>query len=298
LLLPLVAAATTEGYTTAPYEHYQLILDRMPFGPLPPNFGEAPAEAPAVTDAQMQAEQQKLAKQINMSCINVTPGGQTAIGFTDLNEKPPKSYYLLIGDAGGGWTVVNADYDEEWAQIEKDGVTITLQLGKGLIDAPPTPPAAAAAVAAAPAPSPAAAAAAPADPTAEAEAAVRPGFVKRPSWGGRPALNVAGLKRSQQETDQIRTEVKKLQEEGGDVSSYMERLRERKAQEKADKEAAEQAARDKLQELTRKFTEDELKRRERELNLSLLEQGARPVSDIELTPEEEARLVESGVLAQ
>jgi hypothetical protein len=109
---------------------------------------------------------------------------------------------------------------------------------------------------------------------------------------------VVSLHRNAQETDQIRQEIKKLADEGGDVGSYMERLRERKAKEKAEKDVAEKAARDQLQELARKITEEELKKREREINLSLLEQGASPVSDIELTPEEENALVQKGILPQ
>lgn len=294
-LAPLAAAATATGTAPQPFEHYQPILDRMPFG-APPPPGDAAAAAPAATDAQLQADQQKLAKQINMSCINVTPGGQTAIGFTDLGEKPPQNYYLLVGDTGGGWTVLGADYDEEWAQIEKDGVTITLKLGKGLIDAPPAAEKAAAVAATAPAASepPAVSSDAPTPDTFS----LKPGLVKRPAGSSRAPLNVVSLHRKAQETDQIRQELKKLSEEGGDVSSYMERLRERKAKEKVEKDAAEQSARDKLQELARKITEEELKKREREINLSLIEQGASPISDIELTPEEESRLVEKGVLAQ
>ncbi len=292
------ASAPAAGYTPAPFSDYQPILDRMPFGALPAGFGQAPAAASTQpTDAQVQAEQQKLAKQVNMSCVNVTPDGATAIGFTDLSAKPPVNYYLLVGATAGGWTVVNADYDDEWAQIEKEGVTITLKLGKGLIDAPPVAPAAA--TAALHAPVPTAPAAQPA-PNADQEVPTppRPGLIKRPSQGGRPTINTASLQRSRADTDQIREDLAKLKTEGGDVTSYMERLKERKAQEKADKDAAEQAARDKLQELARKITQDELAKKEREMNLNLIEKGAKPISDIELTPEEEQALVDKGVLGQ
>ena len=291
---PGALRATTADYAPAPFSKYQTILDRMPFGALPANFNQAPAEAPSQTEAQIQAEQQKLAQQINMSCINITPNGATAIGFSDLAAKPPVNFYLLVGANAGGWTVINADYDGEWAQIEKEGVTITLKLGKGLIDAPPVPPAEP--------PAPAAVAKAPpaADQPAEASAdpALKTSLVRRQSLGGRPAVNTAALQRTRSETDQIRADIAALKESGGDIGSYMDRLRERKALEKADKDAVEKAAREKLQDLARKITEDELKKREREINLSLLEQGAKPVSDIELTPEEEQALIDKGVIAQ
>lgn len=289
VFVPLDAPATASGATPQPFDRYQPILDRMPFGAPPP---EAPPEVSpeqAKNVAEVQAEQQKLAKQINMSCINVTPGGKTAIGFTDLNEKPPKNYYLLTGDSGGGWTVVNADYDEEWAQIEKDGVTITLKLGKGLIDGPPAQEPAMKA-----------------KPTALAQNPMvntgamtnRFGLIRRPSYGGRPTLNLAELQRTRLENLQVREDIATLKDAGGDVKSYMARLHERKAQEQADKKAAEEAARQELQALAQKITAEEFEKKEREVNLYLIEQGAKPISDIELTPEEEADLVEKGVLSQ
>ena len=269
----------------------------MPFGELPPHFGEPPPAAPSKDEAQTLAEQQRLAKQINMSCINITPDGSTAIGFTDLGEKPPQNYYLLVGASAGGWTVLQADYDEEWAQIEKSGVAITLKLGAGLIEAPPVP-------AAVPSAATGVARVAPPEAGGHASAATESagsgasGRILRPSLGGRPSVNVASLQRTREEHDRMREELKRIQEEGGDVKSYMERLLERRRQEKSEKEAAEEQARANLQELARKITQDELAKREREINLSLIEQGAKPVSDIVLTPEEEAALVERGILAQ
>ena len=273
------SAATTDSYTPVPFEHYQPILDRMPFGALPPGFGEAAPAAPTQSEAQVQAEQQKLAKQVNMSCINITPDGSTAIGFTDLSAKPPVNYFLRVGSSANGWNVVAADYDEEWAQIQKDDITITLQLGKGLIDAPPAPretpgAPAAAAQSAPPAATP---------PSAGLTFPQRIGAVRRPSQAGQPpmpsfpATQMADLQKT-------REEIEKLRKEGGDIKSYMDRLRERKMQETADRAAAESAAREKLQELARKITQEELSKKEREMNLNLIEQGARHISDIELTP--------------
>lgn len=300
LLTAEIAWCAAGGYTPAPFSDYQPILDRMPFGALPANFNPAAAEQ-TQTDAQVEAQQQQLAKQVSMSCVNITPDGSTAVGFTDLSEKPPQNYYLRVGSDSRGWNVLAADYDGEWAQLEKDGVTITLKLGQGLIDGPP--------VTAAPAVQAPQIASSPKVPSSHItnttqqndepqQAPVsQSGSIKRPSRTS--PLVPSGLAPAQlAELEQTRNEINKLRETGGDVKSYMERLRERKAQEKADKAAAEETARQQLQELAQKITQDELKRREREINLNLIQQGARPVSDIELTPEEEAALVERGVLAQ
>jgi hypothetical protein len=218
-----------------------------------------------------------------MSCVNITPEGKTAIGFTDLSDKTPVNYYLLVGTTGGVWSVLAADYDEEWAQLKKDDITITLKLGKGLIDAPPT-------VEATHTQSPESATIANTAGTLQ-----RLGIIRRPSENGGPPLPRGPSTIQRAEMMQRAEDIKKLRAEGGDVRSYLERLRERKA---VEKEAAEEEARKQLQDVARKVTEEEMKKKEREVNLRLIEQGAHPISDIELTQEEEAALVEKGILAQ
>ena len=145
LVVACVCVAVTghafgEAYSPPPFAHYQPILDRMPFGMPPANVPAAVDPATLKSEAQEKAEQQALAKKINMSAVNVTPDGKTAIGFTDLSVNPPVNYFLLVGAEAGGWTVLSADYDEESATIEKEGVTITLKLGKGLVAPAAVPP--------------------------------------------------------------------------------------------------------------------------------------------------------------
>ncbi|MBO4286889.1 MAG: hypothetical protein J5985_01845 [Kiritimatiellae bacterium] len=135
------AAQTYKPYTI---DRYQSILDRMPFGPLPPNFSENgdPEPAPAMTEEELKTaeevrvEQQQLAKGVKVSCVNINPDGEVMVGFTDTNEKPPINFYMAVGDERKGWSIVDADYDKEWAQLKKDDIVITMKLGEGLIDAP------------------------------------------------------------------------------------------------------------------------------------------------------------------
>jgi len=126
---------TARAHTaTATFENYQAILDRMPFGAAPQSgIGADSNTAESRAQALSKAEQKKLAAKIKMSCVNITPDGSIAVGFTDLSLSPPRNCYLRIGAAAHGWTVLDADYDEEWATIEKEGVTITVKLGRGLI---------------------------------------------------------------------------------------------------------------------------------------------------------------------
>ena len=138
-----------------------------------------------------------------MSAINVTPDKKTAVGFTDLSVKPPKNYFLIVGDSADGWTVKSADYDEEIAVIEKDGVAITLKLGQGLVEQP----AATAAAAPAPAPPPAASAALP-RPAAAAAVPPPPGALPAGLTSYRDRLHA----REQQE-QQARSVAEKKQRE-------------------------------------------------------------------------------------
>ncbi len=287
-------ARASSGFTPAPFSDYQPILERMPFGAAPAAGSGSADLAPQVTDAQVQAEQQKLAQQINMSAINVTPDGATAIGFTDLGTKPPVNYYLLVGASAGGWSVVKADYDAEWAQIEKDGVTITLKLGKGLIDAAALQALTAKTDGAAPnkLSAPADIPAADASSTAAATPAVPlpPGLIRRHALSGQPTPSIPGLQRFHAEAGQAKEDLKPARPEGDDAKSYMARLMERKRQENAEKEAAEQASRIKLQELARKITKEELTNRENEMNVGRIDPNTLPEVNMEAPAEQEAAL--------
>jgi hypothetical protein len=252
--MPCLAA--TEAYTPPPFGHYQPILDRMPFGALPANFGQTPVD-PALQQsaAQIQAEQQKLAKQVNMSAVNITPEGQTAIGFTDLEAKPPVNYFLLVGTSANGWTVVSADYDEETATLLKDNVTITLKLGKGLVE--PSAPSAKAAVAPLE-PSPARRDSMPAYGKASAllrGASANPVGAALPSpvpAGQVPAVRPVGMAAAER--------------------SYKERLLERKTQQSAAQQALAQMQQEQLEQLARAAALKEITRREEEAAQAAAEQ--------------------------
>lgn len=123
-----------------PFERYQTVIDRKPFGPEPVNFdpeaapGSAAANAAAgggeMTAEQRTAEEQQLAASVRVSMINVTPSGSVAVGFTDSSVQPPENYYLTVGRSQDGWTVKSADPAAESVTLEKDGVDVTVKLGE------------------------------------------------------------------------------------------------------------------------------------------------------------------------
>lgn len=117
---------------------YPIILEKMLFG-VPPDLAALNAAAAGVDAAALAREQEKIAASFSWTAINITPDGKTAIGFTDLSAKPPASYYMTVGESANNWTVVDADYNNETATIEKDGVSISLKFGNKSPVAPTTP---------------------------------------------------------------------------------------------------------------------------------------------------------------
>ncbi len=128
MVLPLLAERQ-------PYERYQSIVDRQMFGVPPAGFD--PTKPPSEVSrggGNLSAEEQKAQEQIKtairFSAINVTPGGQTAVGFTDSSDaKNPVHYYLKVGESRNGWTVKEADPVKATMTIVRDNVEVALAIG-------------------------------------------------------------------------------------------------------------------------------------------------------------------------
>lgn len=132
IMLVLSAAAERQQY-----ERYQSIVDRQMFGPLPPGFDptKSPNEvqkssASSAAQKELTKEQEKVKSAIRFSMINLTPEGETVIGFTDNSDpKVPVHYYMKVGEKRNGWEVKEADADTAKMTIVKDGVEVSLELG-------------------------------------------------------------------------------------------------------------------------------------------------------------------------
>lgn len=133
---PSKADAAADGF--APY---QTILDRMPFGPLPPNFnpdappGTAVAGAGAAggeEEVQLTEDEQQIVSSVRVSILNVTPSGAVAVGFTDSAAQPPMNYYMKVGEKRDVWEVKEADPAEQTVILVKNGVEATLKVGEGV----------------------------------------------------------------------------------------------------------------------------------------------------------------------
>lgn len=117
-----------------PFERYQSILDRQMFGRPPAGFDptKPPSEvsrSEAKSETELQA-QERIKTAIRFSAINVTPEGDTAVGFTDSSDpKSPVHYYLKVGESRNGWLVKEADPVKATMTIVKDEVEVTLSIG-------------------------------------------------------------------------------------------------------------------------------------------------------------------------
>lgn len=291
LIIPLATLAVADEAAESglrPFEYYRAILDRKPFGELAPP--PAPAGPVNAADSQEAIEEKRkedaLAKQIDMVAVNRTPRGKIAVGFIDKNAKPPRNYYLNVGDTSGGFKVLSADFDEEIATIEKDGVSIALKLGKGVIPKEELQGDSAGPVAA---------------PISGGQAAqaIQSGAVTPPAGQGttfgRPSF--PGIRRGGTAIRKPALPASDGAKQGG--AGYREDVRKRleqRRQEEAERAREEQR---KINEEVERRTEaatEAAAKREREVNLKLIASGQEPVSEIELTPEEDAELVKAGVL--
>lgn len=131
--IPLIAALAHAE--RQPYERYATIVDRQMFGELPLGFDPTKmpnevAKTSAREEKELSQEQEQVKKAIRFSVINVTPAGETVVGFSDNGDpKNPRHYYLKVGESQNGWTVKDADAQTATMTVEKDGVEVTLKLG-------------------------------------------------------------------------------------------------------------------------------------------------------------------------
>ena len=199
-----------------PFERYQTIIDRRPFGQPPPGynpeqFASEAARNPGKTEAELSKEQQQLQKAVALFAINIDPDGSTMVGFSDMSDpKSPAYYYMPVGETRNGWFVKEASPSSTNAfmTVVKDGVEVTLKLGESSVAA--------------------------ADPKSGG------GRVGRPGGGGRsPLLRRAGG--SDSPAPIVGRRARREQEEAAKAAAMREEEARQKEQKRKEEEAAAQA---------------------------------------------------------
>ncbi len=133
-LLMLLACGLLGAMELGTREAYQPIIDRKPFGEI--GKMEEPSTSTLTTEEE-QKKKEEIAQKFRMCGITDMPDGSRKIAFIDETTGTMEHYLLAVGETQNGFTLLAADYDREHATLKKDGVTLTLGLGQGLIDAPP-----------------------------------------------------------------------------------------------------------------------------------------------------------------
>jgi hypothetical protein len=137
LMLVMVAVASRSAVD---FSRYAPILERRPFSS--PVAAEPENANAAVTVDTPPAFVQHL----RMVAITESPAG-VRVGFVNIREKPPKTYFLFVGDSSeDGILLAEADYDRERALLRKDGEQYWLSMGEAASASTPTPVAGAARV--------------------------------------------------------------------------------------------------------------------------------------------------------
>lgn len=248
------------------FSDYEVILLKKPFGDLGSYSKVATFDASQrdaeIQEAQEKKEIQNLARQISLVAIIRTPKGDIAVGLVDRAEKVAKSFYLRIGESDGGWTIKEADFAEETATIEKGGLSFTLKLGKGLVGEGNVPlPLSSEGISQITQTTP-----------EEGRGGFRHGFGRQLSDGNAmPGTLPTGV-------------------------SYRDELRKRRMAENRARAEEKERLREELKGIAENSSKEAAAKREREINLELISRGESPLSEIELTEEEDAELVRKGVL--
>jgi hypothetical protein len=112
------------------FKRYQVIVDRKPFGdvPLPPPVVMKP-EPPKPTTPGPGS----YLKKVRMCAIRETggPGGPLKIGLVDDNMKPPRSYFLYVGDMQDGIEIKDAEYDEKRVLVKREDEEFWIDMNAG-----------------------------------------------------------------------------------------------------------------------------------------------------------------------
>lgn len=129
---PPAAAATARPAGPTPsdaasFEHYAVILARMPFGD-----EQAAAAAVAAAAAAAQPRAESFAKNLKMSAITRNRfSGRVQIGLANTATK--KSYFLYEGDSEDGIELLKADYENEKALLKKGDEEVWLDMNAATV---------------------------------------------------------------------------------------------------------------------------------------------------------------------
>jgi len=123
VLVLMMLAGVTALARVDDFSRYEVILNRRPFGEPPAVAAEPVVQQPVVTGPSF-------ADSLKLVALTYSQG-DIRVGFVDSKAKPPKTYFLFVGDSQDGIEVVSASYDDERVVLRKDGDERTLSMSSG-----------------------------------------------------------------------------------------------------------------------------------------------------------------------
>lgn len=118
-----------------PFDRYEIILQRKPFGAVPVSPVSKGPQAPDVPETDPENPPRgAFVETLRMCALTETAFG-LRVGIVDIKSKPQVSYFLYEGETENGVELVEADYVGERALLKKDGEEYYLSMNSG---APPS----------------------------------------------------------------------------------------------------------------------------------------------------------------
>jgi len=118
----------TVSVLAADFSKYQVILNRKPFGTVPPPPPAAPPPQPKAVPPS-----QSFAKQIRLCALVEDDEGNIQVGVMNLATQ--SSFYLTVGNSEEGIELVSADYENEEAILRKGTEMAVIKIQSGEIEA-------------------------------------------------------------------------------------------------------------------------------------------------------------------
>lgn len=254
------------GASLAPFPRYQPIIDCKPFGEV-----STPAlDVETMTQSQEEEQQEKeaIAQKLNMCAVTIMPGGEVGIGFTDATVNPSSTYFLTQGKTVNGFTLISADYEDETATLQHNGLILTLKLGVGLVDTPVA---------------------------VDSDSAVQGEQVPSPPPPSKlRTIRIQSQKQAIAETFAIEPISPPDSSQVAPKGGAKARLLARRAAEKAEADAINKQATKVLQDKMAMVAADKIKR-ERRVEIERIKRGEEPTIPLILTLEEDMELERAGV---
>jgi len=121
LVTLLISRTVAVAIVASDFSRYNIILERKPFGAVAVDTNPMVSPAP-------QAVAPEFVKSLRMCAISDSADFGLSVGIVDIKAKPPKSYFLHVGETQDGLVLLEADYVKEGALIEKDGSSFWIYL--------------------------------------------------------------------------------------------------------------------------------------------------------------------------